>query len=38
MKQTDANTKNWIAQYDGGMITMLSWIGNILNGVCENET
>lgn len=34
----DANTKNWIAQYDGGMITMPSWIGNILNGVCENET
>lgn len=27
----DANTKNWIAQYDGGMITMPSWIGNILN-------
>ncbi len=27
----DANTKNWIAQYDGGMITMPSWIGNILD-------
>lgn len=27
----DAITKNWIAQYDGGMITMPSWIGNILN-------
>ena len=27
----DANAKNWIAQYDGGMITMPSWIGNILD-------
>ena len=27
----DAITKNWIAQYDGGMITMPSWIGNILD-------
>ncbi len=27
----DANTKNWIAQYNGGMITMPSWIGNILD-------
>lgn len=27
----DANTRNWIAQYGGGMITMPSWIGNILN-------
>lgn len=27
----DANTKNWIAQYDGGMITIPSWIGNILD-------
>ena len=27
----DANTKNWIAQYDGGMITMPSWVGNILD-------
>lgn len=27
----DAITKNWIAQYDRGMITIPSWIGNILD-------